>query len=124
MWTYACTIFLSAFLLFQIQPMIAKSLLPMFGGSAAVWTTCMLFFQTTLLLGYLYSDRLIRLLAPKLQAGLHAVLLAVSGVILSMWPGVVRDISGGRFPIIRIVALLAATVGLPYFLLSTTTPLI
>jgi SAM-dependent methyltransferase len=124
MWTYACTIFLSAFLLFQVQPMIAKSLLPMFGGSAAVWTTCILFFQTTLLLGYLYSDRSIRLLAPKLQAGLHAALLAVSSVILSMRPGIVRDITGGRFPIIRIVALLAVTVGLPYFLLSTTTPLI
>jgi hypothetical protein len=124
MWTYACTIFLSAFLLFQIQPMIAKSMLPMFGGSAAVWTTCMLFFQTTLLLGYLYSDRSVRLLAPKLQAGLHSVLLAVSGVMLSTRLGTVRDISGGRFPIIGIVALLAVTVGLPYFLLSTTTPLV
>jgi SAM-dependent methyltransferase len=124
MWTYACTIFLSAFLLFQVQPMIAKALLPMFGGTAAVWTTCMLFFQTILLLGYLYSDRSVRLLTPKLQAGTHSALLAVSGITLSMWTGTVRDISGGRSPFLGIVALLAVSVGLPFFLLSTTTPLV
>jgi hypothetical protein len=124
MWIYACTIFLSAFLLFQVQPMIAKLLLPMFGGSAAVWTSCMLFFQITLLLGYLYSDRSVRMLRPKLQAGLHTVLLASSCAMLSMRTETVRDISGGHFPFIGIAAFLAITVGLPFFLLSTTTPLI
>ena len=64
---YACTIFLSAFLLFQVQPLIAKMILPWFGGSAAVWTACVLFFQLLLLLGYLYSHWTIRYLRPKTQ---------------------------------------------------------
>ena len=57
---YALTILVSAFLLFQVQPVIAKIILPWFGGSAAVWTTCLLFFQMVLLLGYLYSHAVIR----------------------------------------------------------------
>src|SRR5713226_6587398 len=64
---YAVTVFFSAFLLFQVQPVIAKIILPWFGGSAAVWTTCMLFFQLVLLLGYLYSHALIRYLRPRTQ---------------------------------------------------------
>jgi hypothetical protein len=124
MWIYAGTIFLSAFLLFQIQPMAAKWLLPVFGGSASVWTTCMLFFQSALLLGYLYSERSVRRLTPRVQVVLHAVLLALSALVLMVRPGVVRDWTGGRHPIIGITVMLVVSVGIPYFLLSTTTPLL
>src|SRR5450755_3286276 len=75
---FAATILLSAFLLFQVQPLIAKLILPWFGGSAAVWTTCMLFFQIALLLGYLYAHVTSRTLAPRSQAWLHVGLLALS----------------------------------------------
>ena len=78
MFVYAATIFLSAFLLFQVQPMIAKFILPWFGGSAAVWTTCLLFFQLILLLGYMYSHAVVRYLKPKAQMLLHVALLVVS----------------------------------------------
>src|ERR1700704_5407824 len=75
---YAVTIFFSAFLLFEIQPIIAKIVLPWFGGSAAVWTTCMLFFQVVLLLGYLYAHLAVRRLQPRAQILLHIGLLAAS----------------------------------------------
>ena len=68
MLAYACTVFLSAFLLFAVQPMIGKIILPWFGGSAAVWSTCLLFFQAALLAGYFYADRSTRWLKPKPQA--------------------------------------------------------
>ena len=121
---YACTIFLSAFLLFQVQPLIAKMILPWFGGSAAVWTSCVLFFQLLLLLGYLYSHWSIRYLRPKIQAMTHLALLAASLLVLPAIPDPAWKPSGGEDPTLRIFGLLAMTVGLPYFLLSTTGPLI
>lgn len=124
MWLYASTVFLSAFLLFQIQPMVAKWILPSLGGSAAVWTTCMLFFQTFLLLGYLYSDWLVRRLAPKIQFTLHSGLLVASVLILGTRPTEVGDLASAPNPIPGILALLGRSIGVPYFLLSTTTPLI
>ena len=72
---YALTILVSAFLLFQVQPVIAKIILPWFGGSAAVWTVCLLFFQLALLAGYFYAYALVRYLKPRLQGLVHAVLL-------------------------------------------------
>src|SRR5580704_9646061 len=78
MLAYACTIFLSAFLLFAVQPMIGKIILPWFGGSAAVWSTCLLFFQFALLAGYLYAHCSTTRLKPKRQAFLHIALMAAS----------------------------------------------
>ena len=75
---HAATIFLSAFLLFLVQPVIAKQILPWFGGAAAVWATCLVFFQSVLLFGYAYSDWTTRLLTPRKQAWLHIALLAAS----------------------------------------------
>src|SRR5437588_9010687 len=83
---YALTIVVSAFLLFQVQPVIAKIILPWFGGSAAVWTTCLLFFQMVLLLGYLYAHASIRYLKPRMQMLVHIALLAVSIVLLPVYP--------------------------------------
>ena len=79
---YACTIFASAFLLFLLQPIIAKQILPWFGGSAAVWTTCLVFFQVALLAGYAYSDLTTRKLRPRAQAMLHIALLVASLAVL------------------------------------------
>src|SRR5512143_1051750 len=87
MFLYAITILVSAFLLFQVQPVIAKIILPWFGGSAAVWTTCLLFFQVALLLGYLYSHAVVRYLKPRAQMALHIGLLAVSALALPIYPG-------------------------------------
>ncbi|MDP3715733.1 MAG: hypothetical protein Q8R21_04920, partial [Burkholderiales bacterium] len=72
---YALTIFASAFLLFLVQPIMAKQILPWFGGSAAVWTTCLMFFQLVLLAGYAYADWTVRLQKPRPQVILHVVLL-------------------------------------------------
>jgi hypothetical protein len=120
----AVTIFLSALLLFQIQPMIAKMILPWFGGSAAVWITAMLFFQTMLLGGYLYAHWLVSKLAPKGQAAVHAVLLGLSLLLLPVMPSPAGKPSGSEDPALLILFLLVVSVGLPYFLLSTTSPLI
>lgn len=120
---YSLTIFLSAFLLFEVQPVIAKMILPWFGGSSAVWSTCMLFFQMVLLLGYLYAH-LLNKLPPRRQAILHMSLLGVSLATLPIIPSVSWKAQGMGHPSLTILALLSVTVGLPYFLLSSTSPLL
>ncbi|MGA8032630.1 MAG: hypothetical protein WCB48_09560, partial [Casimicrobiaceae bacterium] len=84
---YALTIFASAFLLFLVQPIIAKEILPWFGGSAAVWTTCLVFFQSALLAGYAYADGSIRRLSQRAQVSLHSALLVGSLLLLPIVPG-------------------------------------
>src|SRR5438552_15045631 len=121
---YALTIVVSAFLLFQVQPVIAKIILPWFGGSAAVWTTCLLFFQMVLLLGYLYSHAVVRYLKPRMQMLVHGGLLLLSGIALPVYPNLSWKPTGTEEPTMAILLLLAATVGMPYFLLSTTGPLL
>lgn len=122
--SFAVTIFLSAFLLFQVQPLIAKLILPWFGGSAAVWTSCMLFFQMALLLGYAYAHWSAQSTRPRLAAWLHIGLLVVSLASLPILPGEGWKPQGTGDPLLRILGLLAATIGLPYFLLSSTSPLL
>jgi hypothetical protein len=121
---YALAIFSSAFLLFQVQPLIAKIILPWFGGAAAVWTICLLFFQAVLLLGYLYAHLLTRIRSPRSQAAIHAMLLAASLLALPILPKDSWKPVGFGDPSMRILLLLALTVGLPYFLLSATSPLL
>ena len=121
---YALTIFTSAFLLFLVQPILAKQILPWFGGSAAVWTTCLVFFQFLLLFGYAYTDFTTRKMTPRNQLILHAVLLIVSLASLPILPDVSWKPAGNEDPTYRILGLLAFTIGLPYFLLSTTGPLV
>src|SRR4249919_2704791 len=82
MFLYAVTIFVSAFLLFLVQPVMAKQILPWFGGTAAVWTTCLVFFQTALLAGYAYCDFTVRKFSPRTQLKIHTALLIVSIVAL------------------------------------------
>jgi hypothetical protein len=121
---YALTIFLSAFLLFEVQPMIGKMILPWFGGSAAVWSTCLVYFQVALLLGYLYAHALVQYLTPKRQALIHGALLAFSLATLPIVPSAVWRTTTEGDPTFRILLLLAATIGLPYLLLSATGPLL
>src|SRR5882672_1207531 len=121
---YACTILLSAFLLFLVQPMLAKIILPWFGGSAAVWIVCLVFFQAVLLLGYLYAYGVTRFLRPLQQTVLHFGLLAVSLTLLPISPSDVSKPAAGADPTWRIAALLTLSVGLPYFMLSATSPLL
>ncbi|HEV2199804.1 MAG TPA: fused MFS/spermidine synthase [Bryobacteraceae bacterium] len=121
---YAATIFLSAFLLFQVQPLIAKIILPWFGGSAAVWSASLLFFQLLLLGGYAYAHLSIRYLKPRGQMLFHAALLAGSCALLPILPNPVWRPTAAGDPTFRILAVLGATIGLPYFLLSSTSPLL
>jgi hypothetical protein len=121
---YALTISLSAFLLFAVQPILAKMILPWFGGSSAVWSTCMLFFQVVLLLGYVYAHWLHEKTAPRVQAWVHMGLLGVSLAALPIFPNPHWRAANAGQPSLRILGLLAVTVGLPYFLLASTSPLL
>lgn len=126
---YILSIFLSAFLIFQIQPMIARYILPWFGGTPAVWSTVMLFFQVLLTGGYAYAYWL---MGKSRQGRLHLILLMLSSIILLglaiFWPSPITPgpewkPTGIDFPIVRIFVLLATSVGLPYFMLATNSPL-
>jgi SAM-dependent methyltransferase len=120
---FGITILPSAFLLFQVQPLIAKLILPWFGGSAAVWTSCMLFFQMALLGGYAYAHWLSGQPGSR-QTIFHIILLAFSFLSLPIIPSPWWKPTGPEDPLLRILGLLTVTVGLPYFLLSSTSPLL
>src|SRR5213592_2118150 len=121
---YALTILFSAFLLFQVEPIIAKIILPWFGGSAAVWTICLLFFQLVLLAGYLYAHAIHKYVRPLMQARVHLALLAVSLTVLPVIPRAAWKPTGTEDPTWAILLLLTMTVGLPYVILATTGPLV
>jgi SAM-dependent methyltransferase len=118
---YVTTIFLSAALLFLSQPILAKTILPWFGGSAGVWVTCMLFFQVALLLGYLYAYAAIRYLSSAMQTAVHVALLIASAFLIPA--ARLSEPNAGEHPVWEILSLLGTSMGLPYFMLSTTTPL-
>lgn len=121
----ALTVLLSAFLLFQVQPLMSKQILPWFGGSPSVWTTAMLFFQCLLFAGYAYAHVLARYLALRQQALLHVTLLLVAAALAwSILPDATLKPHGAQAPVAGILVLLLGCVGLPYFCLSTTGPLI
>ncbi len=121
---YSITVFISALLLFQVQPLIAKVILPWFGGTAAVWTTCMMFFQIALLLGYLYSHGLRILLSPRSSWILHSVVMLLALLMLPVLPG--ESLKPGDYASLSfaIISVLTLSVGIPFFVLSTTGPLI
>lgn len=124
---FLAAIFLSAFLLFQVQPVIARYILPWYGGSPAVWTTCLLFFQVGLLAGYAYAHGLVTFLRDRrgLQAGIHFALLLLAFLVLPITPDAEWKPDGTEAsPAAGIVRLLAFTVGIPYLLLSASGPLL
>ena len=121
---FTVCLFASAFLLFLVEPMVAKMVLPLVGGTSAVWATSVLFFQTVLLIGYGYSHWLAMRLRWRWQALLHGLLLLAPLLVLPIHliPGWNPPTSGS--PALWLVLLLAVTVGLPFLVLSTTSPLI
>jgi hypothetical protein len=130
---YAFTVFFSAFLLFAVEPLIGKYILPEYGGTPAVWTSCLVFFQIGLLAGYAYAHGLADRLRPRTQLAIHLTLLGASLAALGLLslgrpaPILTRLPSRGPpagTPILEILGLLAAAVGFPYFLLATTGPLL
>jgi spermidine synthase len=122
---FALTIFTSAFLLFQVQPLISKQILPWFGGSPAVWTTAMLFFQSLLCLGYFYAHALASLSSRKTQARIHVVVLILAALLASrVLPGVDLRPESPDSPVLQVLQILGLSVGLPYFCLATTGPLV
>lgn len=126
---FAITIFLSAFLLFQVQPLLSKFILPWFGGSPAVWTGAMLFFQLVLFGGYLYAHLLSKCCNSRQQLLIHLSILALAAANI-VWgrllpPEALRPQGlAGENPLLQVLLLLAVTVGLPYFVLSSTGPLL
>jgi hypothetical protein len=121
--SFAITVFLSAFLLFQIQPIIAKMILPWFGGSSSVWSTCLVFFQAELLLGYLYVHLLHEWLSPRRQNLVHCALLLLSLATLPVIADPAWKEAAFEHPTWNVLVVLASAVGMPYLLLSTTGPL-
>jgi hypothetical protein len=120
----ASAIFSGAFLLFTVEPLFAKRILPWFGGSAAVWSTCLVFYQTALLLGYLYARLLTRYLSPLAQALVHIVLLLLSLLLLPVGPSDRWQPLTSARPMWDILVMLSATLGLPFVILSATSPLV
>ena len=124
MFWFAATTLLGAFLVFQVQPVISKCVLPWFGGTPAVWTTCMLFFQLLLFAGYLYAHLLRTYFSPAAQGLIHLTLLASAALMLPIEPTDAWKPTGSESPMIHLLWMLAVHVGLPYFVLSSTVPLI
>jgi hypothetical protein len=120
---FAPAVFLGAFLVFQVQPIVGKHILPWYGGSPAVWVTCLLVFQTLLLAGYAYAHASITWLSARRQAWLHIGLLLIAAMV-SILPDASWKPAAGQNPQMRIVRMLLATVGLPYFALAATGPLL
>lgn len=122
---FALTIFISAYLLFQVQPLISKFILPWFGGSPTVWTTAMLFFQCVLCGGYFYAHVITRHGSPRVQVRTHLALLVLASLLaVFVVPGEYLKPDGNEDPVGKILLLLGLSVGLPYFCLATTGPLI
>jgi hypothetical protein len=121
---FALTVFLSAFLLFQVQPLIGKAILPWYGGGPAVWSITVLFFQAVLFAGYLYAFLAVRYLPPRPLAIVHTMLLAAAAVTLPINPPPSWQPTGSDEPALHALGVLAFSVGLPYFLLASTAPLV
>lgn len=118
------TIFVSAFLLFLIQPLFGKMALPLLGGAPGVWNTALVFFQAALLAGYLYAHLTSRYLPMRAQIGLHAVVLVVATLALPVTISAAWQSPPDSMPIFWLLGLLAANVGLPFFALSANAPLL
>lgn len=121
---FAVITLLSAFLVFEVQPVISKTVLPWFGGSPAVWTTCMLFFQVVLFAGYAYAHLLNTMCSPRSQGLIQLVLIVAALLMLPITPNDDWKPTGTGNPTWQILLILGANVGLPYFLLSSTGPLV
>src|SRR5690242_1455128 len=118
------TVSLSAFLLFSLEPLFAKLILPWFGGAAAVWATCLVFFQCALLLGYVYAHVSARILSLRSQILTHVLLVAISAVALFKFGPLHSHREGASNPALDTLQVLATSIGLPFLVLASTTPLL
>ena len=121
---FAATVFASAFLIFFVQPMVGKHILPWFGGAPAVWLVCVAFYQLTLFFGYGYAHLLNQRLASSRQLVTHAILFAAALLVLPVLPDESWKPQGGAPPSLHILAMLASNVGPPFLLLAATGPLL
>lgn len=121
---YAVAVFSSAFLIFLIQPMVARRILPWYGGVPAVWTLCLAFYQTSLFVGYAYAHLLTRLVAPTIQIGIHAVAIALAIASLPVLPSTPPDLAGNADPSAPLLGILASNVAPPFLVLASTGPLV
>ena len=121
---FVVTVFLGSFLLFAVEPMVAKFLLPSFGGTAAVWSTCLVVFQTLLLAGYAYAHLLRTTLSPKAQRWTHLGVLAVALLFLPPAPNVHLAADASGTPVWALLRCLFTSIGVPFFALSATAPLL
>src|SRR5262245_28438619 len=130
---FALTLFLSACLLFIIEPMVGKMMTPLLGGTPAVWNTCMVFFQATLLAGYGYAHAAIKWLGPRGQARLHVAVvvlpflsfllnLALAANFLAPFTGMVAGHEGSPIPVL--LTVLTVSVGIPMFVICTSAPVL
>src|SRR5689334_20933738 len=122
---FSVTLFISAGLLFWIQPLIAKTLLPLLGGAPAVWNTCLLFFQMMLLLGYVYALASSRWLSLRMQAAVHVVLLLLIGIYVLRSPALAPVMTAAQqaSPTRWLLANLLVSIGPPFFIISASNPL-
>jgi len=122
---YALTLMVSAGLLFLVQPMFAKMVLPMLGGTPAVWNTCMVFYQAMLLAGYLYAHLATRWLGTRRQAGVHLVLMALPWLVLPIAVAAAWTPPGDASnPVPWLLMMLLVSVGLPFFAVSASAPML
>src|SRR5216117_3585554 len=121
---FAATTFASAFLIFLVQPLVAKRILPWFGGVPAVWLLCLAFYQTTLFAGYAYAYLLIARANSTAQLCIHAAVVAAAALSLPVLPGDVWKPEGTGDPSAQILAMLLANVALPFLALAATGPLV
>lgn len=121
---YAAAIFLSAFLLFLVQPLLGRYILPWYGGTPAAWTVALLFFQCALLAGYAYAHALNRYFKPRVQACVHAAVLLLAALTLPIIPAETLKPEPSQDPALSILWLMLRTVGLPFIALAATGPLL
>src|SRR5262245_13186390 len=121
---FAPTIFLSAFLLFCCEPMVGKMMLPLLGGAASVWITCLLFFQLMLLTGYGYAHAVERYLETRRQVLVHTALMLAAMIFLPMHFAGRPNTTASAHPTLWLLAVLVRSVGLPFCIVSTTAPLL
>ena len=115
-------VFASAFLIFLVQPMVGKRIVPWFGGAPGVWTLCLAFYQSALFFGYAYAHLLATRISPLRQLGIHALLFAIAFAVLPVLPGEAWKPLSSADPSVRILAMLAANVALPFLMLAATGP--
>ncbi len=123
-WLFVVAIFASAFLIFGVQPMVGKHILPWFGGAPSVWMTCLAFFQTALFLGYAYAYALAARVPPLWQPLVHALVFLAALLVLPVLPGATWKPAPSADATLQILAMLSASVALPFVMLAATGPLL